>query len=154
MILLYYLLFLKFFLYIYFFLTLVKFTNYKIKRIKRFPYIKFKLKKRKKINIRSKHFVNFRKNINKEILDLDLNIKGKADTIFLNNILNRIKEIVTFNHRCISSELNKNEIRNSNLENYIPCLKYLSDQNFLIIKIGTESTNLDLNISNLIDLTK
>jgi putative glycosyltransferase (TIGR04372 family) len=146
---------LKVFFYMYiFFLSLVKFTNYKIKRIKRFPYVKFKLRKRKKINIRSKHFVNFRKNINKGILDLDLNIKGKDDSIFLNNILNRNQEIVTFHHRSISSELNKNEIRNSNLENYIPSLKYLSDQNFLIIKIGTESTNLDLNISNLIDLTK
>lgn len=146
---------LKIFFYVYiFFLSLVKFRNYKIKRIKRFPYVKFKLKKRKKTRIRSKHIINYRKNINKEILNLDLNIKGKDDITFLDNILNRDQEIVTFHHRCISSELNKNEIRNSNLDNYIPSLKYLSDQNFLIVKIGTEMTNLDLKISNMIDLTK
>lgn len=145
---------LKNFFYIYiFFLSLVKLINLKIKKNKKFPFIKIKLKKQKKINIRSKKIINFRKNINKKILDLDLNVKSNHDLNFLNNILNRNKEIVIFHHRCTSSELNKDEIRNSNLENYIPSLKYLSDNNFLIIKIGTEITKLDLKISNLIDLT-
>lgn len=145
---------LKNFFYIYiFFLWLVKFINFKIKKTKKFPYIKFKLKKQKKINIKSKKFINFRKNINNNILDLNLDIKSNHDLNFLNDIQNRNQEIVIFHHRCTSSELNKDEIRNSNLENYIPSLRYLSENNFLIVKIGTEMTKLDFKISNLVDLT-
>lgn len=97
-------------------------------------------------------FSKFHQKYNKSLFHYSDEDKQKFNNYLINKYKNiKLKKIITLHIRTSSFYDDKNFVsRNSELSDYIPAIKYLTDQNYSVIIFTNEK--LDLNISNVIIL--